>query len=70
MYGGTGLATQHWSDKSEAVINTANMWRMLLLEGWGHTSRKNFKITCSEIESEGILKAIAIEIILTLAVHI
>ena len=67
----TGLATQHWSGKSEGYTSTASMQSMLLLGGLGTCPQENFNITHSEIESEAIFKIIYIAtgVILSLAVH-
>ena len=54
-----------------AVLSTASM-SMLLLRNLGACPKKIFKITCTEIESEGIsnILGLYIGVILTLAVHI
>ena len=49
----TGLATQHWSGKSEGCTYHSQHERAIA-RGFRACSQENFKITCSEIESEGI----------------
>ena len=65
------LRTQHWQANQKVVLSTASMSMLLLGEIQGMLTRKSFKITYSEIESEGISNILfQVRVFLTLAVRI